>query len=112
MIMRKKEELIKACKEWFRRSDRPTTMATFKHAVEWADEHPKSPWISVKERMPKDGEDVIFNVKFEGAFVGIFEGVYNGQPWWKASDHNGNHIDMYNVNYWMPIPELPKGGEQ
>ena len=74
----------------------------FEAGAQWADEHPKSPWISVEDKLPADDECVL-SVEITG----------------KGKCHS--HLDYYDsesgewdsgcemVSYWMPIPELPKG---
>ena len=84
-----------------------------KHGLEIADEHPKSPWISVKEDLPCNHEELITtegHYKKETINVitidkyGIIEDnymvLYDNDEWcWK-----------YGMTplYWMPIPKLPK----
>ena len=93
----------------------------FEEGAKWADEHPKSPWISVKERLPermtsrdsngakiinccsKDvfGYDASYNI---GRLV-----CYNHESeLWESHDS----YMIGEITYWMPIPELPKGGEK
>ena len=64
-------------------------------------------WISVKERMPKDGQEVIAFTKDE--IIGFMD--YRGESsatdeWW--TDDFGNALRYDDVTHWMPLPELPK----
>ena len=55
-------------------------------------------WISVKDRLPEDGEYVVFPL-----FGGFEAGEY-GKDWmgyWK----NGE------IDWWMPLPEPPQDEE-
>jgi hypothetical protein len=54
-------------------------------------------WISVKDRLPEKGKDVLC-VDHRGAFIGCF------------SDGIWYDVDSCNVpvTHWMPLPELPK----
>lgn len=92
----------------------------FESGAEWADENPKSPWISVEERLPEVGdvyleaytivaelrgvrreEESIVVSRYDGAFIG-----------------DGRVVDMMGgttcstAHHWMPIPELPKEGKK
>lgn len=75
------------------------TPKAFIAGIEWADEHPKNPWISVKDRLPKDRDHVFtaggtcaysILLYHDGRFYqSLQQGLYDG-----------------GVTYWMPIPEL------
>lgn len=70
-------------------------------AIKWADEHPKSSWISVEERLPENSDrcfvasgrpgclDVAYYDKFKEVWVGV-TGPY----------------DLLGVAYWMPVPKF------
>ena len=85
-------------------------MATgFEAGVKWADKHSKSPWISVKDDLPCNHEELM-DGEFQTKFVivstnGInkyFELMYNYPP--KGWIWSSEAIPKY----WMPIPELSK----
>ena len=42
-------------------------LTSFRMGAEWADAHPNSPWISVKEQLPKDNVEVL--VRREDDFI-------------------------------------------
>ena len=78
----------------------------FEEGAEWADANPKSLWTSVKDRLPKQDEEVI-----------ALCNDLNTAPFYKISfahivdktmcqDYNGWNIP--NVVYWFPIPKVPK----
>lgn len=80
------------------------------HGDEYADSHPKSPWISVKEDLPCNHEElirtqdkatkkVIVMEKYDGVMVDFMKKAKSGVWYWSRS---------IKVLYWMPIPELPK----
>lgn len=60
-----------------------------------------SKWISVKDRLPKAGEDVI-------AYLG--EGIF--EICWMLKDGvwetRDSYLDTDAVTHWMALPELPK----
>ena len=74
--------------------------------AEWADNHPKLPWISVEKSLPKQDEEVI-----------VWCDELNTAPCYKIAfghivdkaickDYNGWNIP--NVVYWFPMPKLPE----
>jgi hypothetical protein len=71
----------------------------------------KPQWISVKDRLPEEGQDCIFYVDFvdewdKGSERINFQeiGVFNG----KDRFYHRSHTDLDRVTYWMPLPEAPK----
>lgn len=80
-----------------RDSDRPIARLFFRKGVEWADENPKSLWISVEERLPEEHTNVIVTDGRNVAHCKKYgDGFYT------------NIGKCCNVTHWMPIPELPK----
>ena len=91
-------------------------MATgFEAGVKWADEHSKSPWISVDEYLPCNHEELLSKEK-EGytesvmAYTNIgviFISMRKYDDGWKwETSHYFPRIII--ITHWMPIPELPK----
>lgn len=79
--------------------------------AQWADKHSKSPWISVKDDLPcnheelisyKDATETILVLANIGGIIGITKMVKNSHTseWIWAT-----HITVY---HWMPMPPLPK----
>lgn len=112
--MTREEEIINAANELCNsfRSGK-TYKLGFAIGVKWADEHPKSPWISVKDDLPCNHEEliiddgildkhtkpVICNKSYGVCCVGIM--IYN-------VDRNAWHWVSEKPTHWFPIPELPK----
>lgn len=89
----------------------------FVEGAQWADEHPKNPWRDAKKELPlkenhKDGlwgQEVLartqsgnyyrMRVRENGEWQNL---VLNEQSWWLYTGK---------VTHWMPIPDLPKGGD-
>lgn len=82
-----------------------------------------SEWISVKDKMPENYNDVLiwprpdFGVEqFVGHFNPCAKGsAYGntGMPGWFAAEHEHNsgvHLVKVAVTHWMPLPEPPKNG--
>ena len=85
----------------------------FEEGAKWADEHPKSPWISVEDDLPCNHEELmakrLFSYEKEtvhvltllpGGDIVIDFMVRNRGKWKWWSHHRPTH--------WFPIPELPK----
>ena len=94
-------------------------MATgFEAGVNWADYHPKSPWISVKEDLPCNHSDLVLtynDIPFSTKRVLVMTDIHtlflcdmkkdNGRGWiW-------NYLTKDKITHWMPIPEPPKEQE-
>lgn len=92
----------------------PSYIHGIKVGVSWADENPKSPWISVEERLPelnKYGESKMVFVRVINKDT---KAEWIEQPAkyninikdWIAMDftHIGKRNGM--VTHWMPIPKL------
>ena len=89
---------------------------SFEAGVIWADKNPKSPWISVKEDLPCNHEELIIddglldkhtkpgicNKSYGVSCVGIM--IYN-------VDKKAWHWVSEKPTHWFPIPELPKEKE-
>lgn len=76
----------------------------FKEGVEWADEHPKSPWIKFKGRKPKMGRLNTVIVK-QGKYVFIAYSCYfNGRFHWNMC--GTGYKPALDNDHWMLIPKL------
>lgn len=89
----------------------------FIHGAKWADENPKSPWISVEDDLPSNHEDMH---NMSGSFlytdnVLVLTGnrLLAGRRLvtYMIFNDNTGKWEWYtplNVKYWMRIPESPK----
>jgi hypothetical protein len=59
-------------------------------------------WISVKDRLPKNMEDVLLVNHDEGDYI-LCGFIANGE-WYAQSGCS----ELIGVSHWMPLPELPK----
>lgn len=68
----------------------------------------QSPWISVKERLPKENEMVLCRMVSNGAIVSGYIVVEAGKPPRVATSGNFEFEDYgdYECDMWMPIPDL------
>ena len=83
----------------------------FEEGAEWADNHPKSPWISVKDDLPCKHEELldakyktkeVFIIKTGNSFDIDYMLKVNGKWRWFSYE---------NTKFWMLIPEPPKKQE-
>lgn len=74
----------------------------FTEGIKWADEHQKSPWVSVKERLPKSDEEVLVGCWCKDYFKYLSVGKYlaNIEEWLDDADNT------MNATHWMPIPSF------
>lgn len=49
---------------------------TVGNVLKWADAHPKNPWVSVQERLPKEGQMILAKHRYTGYYAG-FEYIPN-----------------------------------
>lgn len=77
---------------------------SFIEGAKWADNHPKSPWISVNERLPHEEKDrlsikvLVVNTKGK---IHLSRYDYHMKGWISPV------LDTV-FTHWMPIPEPPK----
>ena len=72
-------------------------------------QHPQSPWVSVKDRLPSVEKNLFDDVTHPSVLCltashagGVSVNRWNGREWLYVGD----------VDYWMPIPAIPKEGQQ
>lgn len=69
------------------------------------EENEEPRWISVKDRLPEQGERVLAT---DGEFVG--ELYVNSRCQWQRYNVNDHSLMMsLDILWWMPLPEPPKG---
>lgn len=80
----------------------------FIEGAQWADAHPvKSPWTSVKDGLPETTEEVILHFKDGIRSIGALSRDY-GETHWCTLRYCDDWTKLYEVDYWMRIPELPE----
>ena len=79
----------------------------------WADNNPKSPWISVKENLPNDNPNNIHYGFTNRVLVTNGENIFvaymkkckdNKWIWWSEDNNDISHM----VTHWMSFPKPPK----
>ena len=80
----------------------------------WADEHPKSPWISVKDALPQ----AVFGTVSKVVMLSLADGTLStgslfdlNKKYWEV-DIDEDFVEVNDEDYWMPIPELNKSENQ
>lgn len=115
--MTREEEIRQAAEEY---SGLPKYQDPFILGAQWADEHPKDPWISVNERLPEEFQIVFVRMQGGSCDSAMYtNGVFRRdlQLNFGMKDDGYTIISWQqmfksNITHWMPIPELPKGGEK
>lgn len=65
----------------------------------------RSPWISVKERLPENGSVLVT----DGGRVWVAR--YTGCGLFYAKGFHDENLYYFNITHWMPIPEPPKDAD-
>ncbi len=107
--MKREEEINRAIRELYELYGRNeiTLEGIIRWAINYADAHPQSPWISVEERLPERVE------KYQSADVLVrYRRGCNEYYFVTRYDYEYKDWNISNVTHWMPITPLPKGGEK
>lgn len=83
----------------------PSYIHGIKVGVSWADKNPKSPWISVEDKLPEKGVLVIVKTGIGNYYLGAKDSVALPKDEFALTELCC-YVD--GVTHWMPIPELPK----
>ena len=82
----------------------------FEAGVKWADEHPKSPWISVEERLPEtnefDGSEDVLILTENGRMTVAMYGIPEEKWYLSVGEIQGDCECPFEITHWMPIPGL------
>lgn len=104
----REEEIMKYAPEVFAAGN--PFLTTFIDGMKFREEHPKNPWVT--DRMPEIKEDGFSDpvlLMVDGQFLKVSRYCLrkDGTTYWNGvQDWDGEEVDA-----WMPIPELPEGGE-
>lgn len=80
----------------------------FIDGIEWADNHPKSPWINVDDDLPCNHEELL-NAKYETKQVFVLKaGDFPYIDYMLKIDGKWTWFAYKTSKFWMPIPQLPK----
>lgn len=81
---------------------------TFKDGVEYADSHPKSPWISVKDDLPCNHRELTHKDYTLEVLTLDNYNIYRVVRMWEFDGKWIWGLDDLPVTHWMRLPELPK----
>ena len=85
-----------------------------KEGLRTADANPKSPWISVKDKLPCDENDLIVQfikgveLRTKKVVVLFEDGFIDVTYMYKFPSHGWHWNICDTITHWFPIPELPK----
>ena len=106
--MTREEQLTAAANLYEKENDENRDWTSFYEGAEWADEHPKSPWISVKEDLPCNHKELIVIENVCTKRVIAFDGDDFSLKSMIMTEGKWHWICSTKVKYWIPIPNLPK----
>lgn len=70
-----------------------------------------SEWISVKDRLPEDGQKVLAFGGGERRYYCVakfFKHFNDGGDFWHLGAKDRKYSPGYKITHWMPLPEPPK----
>lgn len=80
----------------------------FAQGIKYADENPKSPWISVKDDLPCNHKDLVHSNYTDRVLVMSRHGYTEVAFMYKMTEDTWEWNNLFVVLYWMPIPEPPE----
>ena len=86
----------------------------FQLGVKWADANPKSPWISVKDKLPCNEKylivEIIKGVELRTKKVGVLsiDGYIDISYMYSLQPHGWHWNTNDTITHWFPLPERPK----
>lgn len=99
--MIREEQIVKRAEEvtsrFSYRNGYSTAKDAFIEGAKWADANQPSPWISVEDKLPNDGEIVIVAHRWILGEILYASDVFHIDFGWESYE---------DVVAWMPIPEL------
>lgn len=82
-------------------------IASFEAGAKYADEHPKSPWISVKDDLPCNHKELLHKNNNTKRVLVIDNGYPNVGEMFKMRNGSWGWLFSRKITHWMPIPEFP-----
>lgn len=87
---------------------------SFIEGADWADANPKSPWISVKDKLPCNEKDLIVEiikgVELRTKKVGVLsiDGYIDISYMYSLPPHGWHWNTNDTITHWFPLPKRPK----
>ena len=82
----------------------------FIDGARWADNNPKSPWISVEDDLPCNYEELIDTTRHCTVSKDVIVRHKDGSMTFDRmiKNYKSQLIFLSDVTHWMPLPKLPK----
>ena len=86
----------------------------FEKGAQWADNNPKSPWISVKDKLPCNEKDLIVEIikgvelRTKKVCVLSIDGYIDISYMYSLPPHGWHWNTNDTITHWFPLPERPK----
>ena len=121
--MERDAQIRQTAAEWLRYNHPTCTqdmlVEAFRCGAEWSDKHPISPWISVKDKLPEDGQIIVSyitqtisgggekNVEHQ-MVVERYKGRFTCDRM-EQQRMGGYMFDIVvKTTHWLPMPQLPE----
>lgn len=76
------------------------------YAKGFVDGTKKSPWISVKERLPEEGDPVLIRLKDGVVRLACYDIEEDSNIYFWNDNYSYETIRAWDVTHWMPIPSF------
>ena len=93
---------------WSNSNDIDLIEKAFIEGTKWADNNPKSPWISVEDDLPCNNEQLTHSNYTDRVIVLAKNEFPEVEFMYKVEEGVWKWTTLKNVSYWMPIPKLPE----
>ena len=93
---------------WSNSNDIDLVEKAFIEGAKWADNNPKTPWISVEDNLPCNHEELTHSNYTDRVIVLARNEFPEVEFMYKVEEGVWEWTTLKNVSYWMPIPKLPE----
>ena len=93
---------------WSNSNDIDLVEKAFIEGAKWADNNPKTPWISVEDDLPCNHEELTHSNYTDRVIVLARNEFPEVEFMYKVEEGVWEWTTLKNVSYWMPIPKLPE----
>ena len=93
---------------WSNSNDIDLVEKAFIEGAKWADNNPKTPWISVNDDLPCNHEELTHSNYTDRVIVLARNEFPEVEFMYKVEEGVWVWTTLKNVSYWMPIPKLPE----
>ena len=93
---------------WSNSNDIDLIEKAFIEGAKWADNNPKSPWISVEDDLPCNHKELTHSNYTDRVIVLARNEFPEVEFMYKVEEGVWEWTTLKNVSYWMPIPKLPE----